>query len=151
MRPLLAEGSLYLKRIYKVQYEDELKVVAYTDSDWAGDLRSRRSTSGAVVKLGEHVAQVKAACQKVVALSSMESEFYAMCRAGTLAVYIENVVKFWEHELLMTVLRADSSSAKALAERRGVVAKQGMSKPACYGFRTKSSQRSWPWRKWPEP
>ena len=43
-----------------------------------------------------------------------------MCRAGTLAVYIENVVKFWEHELLMTVLRADSSSAKALAERRGV-------------------------------
>ena len=110
----------YLKRVYKMQNGEGLKVVVMSDSDWAGDLRTRRSTSGAVVKVGEHTVQVKCSSQKVVALSSMESEYYAMCRAATQGIFIHNIVDFWEMALGIMTLKVDSSSAKALAERRGV-------------------------------
>ena len=49
----------YLKRIFKEQPIKKFNVVALSDSDWAGDLRSRRSTTGAVIKAGEHTILVK--------------------------------------------------------------------------------------------
>ena len=38
---------------YKFQEESE-GIVVYTDSDWAGDIESRKSTSGGVVCRGSH-------------------------------------------------------------------------------------------------
>lgn len=109
----------YMKRVFKMQDPEKLHVNVMTDSDWAGDLRTRRSTSGAVIRIGSHVVQIKCASQKVVALSSMESE-YSMCRGVTEAVFIRSVVDFWGIRPGTMVLRVDSSSAKALAERKGV-------------------------------
>ena len=40
----------YLKRVFHEQPVEDYQVVALSDSDWAGDLRSRRSTTGTVVK-----------------------------------------------------------------------------------------------------
>ena len=110
----------YMKRVYKMQNPETLHVNVMTDSDWAGDLRTRRSTSGAVIRIGAHVVQIKCASQKVVALSSMESEYYSMCRGVTEAMFIRSVVDFWGICPGTMVLRVDSSSAKALAERKGV-------------------------------
>ena len=76
--------------------------------------------SGAVVKLGSHTIQIKAASQKVVALSSMEAEYYGMCRGATQAVFIHHVLEFWQLNPGKMILKVDSSSAKALVERRGV-------------------------------
>lgn len=64
----------YLKRIFREQPIEDFNVVALSDSDWAGDLRTRRSTTGSVLKLGSHTILVKGATQKVVALSSCESD-----------------------------------------------------------------------------
>ena len=85
----------YVKRIFKEQYLEDLGVVAWSDSDWAGDLKTRRSTSGSVIKLGSHAILVKGASQKVVALSSCESEYYAMCRTATLAEFVRGILMFW--------------------------------------------------------
>ena len=110
----------YLKRIFKLQNKKDLRVEAWSDSDWAGDLKTRRSTTGSVVKVGTHTVLVKGASQKVVALSSSESEFYAMCRTSTLAEFVRGILLFWEMPQTVVRLRVDSSSAKAMSERHGV-------------------------------
>ena len=110
----------YMKRVYKEQYLEDASVVAWSDSDWAGDLKTRRSTTGSVVKFGNHTLLVKGSSQKVVALSSSESEYYGMCRTATLAEFVRGIMEFWGVNLKNTRLKVDSSSAKAMAERRGV-------------------------------
>lgn len=110
----------YMKRTFQKQTLENAAVISYSDSDWAGDLKTRRSTSGSVVKWGSHTLLVKGSSQKVVALSSSESEYYAMTRTATLAEFIRGIFDFWGWKTKATKLRVDSSSAKALSERRGV-------------------------------
>ena len=110
----------YMKRIFHKQTLENAAVISYSDSDWAGDLKTRRSTSGSVVKWGSHTLLVKGSSRKVVALSSSESEYYAMTRTATLAEFVRGIFEFWGWKTRSTKLRVDSSSAKALSERRGV-------------------------------
>ena len=49
------------------------KVIAAVDSDWAGCVGTRRSTSGGVMKLGMHTVKTWASTQASVALSSGEA------------------------------------------------------------------------------
>ena len=108
---------------YLALYEqpiEKFNVVALSDSDWAGDLRSRRSTTGAVIKAGEHTILVKGTSQKIVALSSCESEFYGTRRTATHAEFVRGVMAFWGFEARKVKLMVDSSAAKAMSERKGV-------------------------------
>ncbi|CAJ1438211.1 unnamed protein product [Effrenium voratum] len=94
--------------------------MAWSDSDWAGDPVTRRSTTGSVVKNGEHTLMVKGTTQKVVALSSSEAEYYGMCRTATLGEFMRGVAEFWTGAIKPLTLKVDSSAAKAMSERRGV-------------------------------
>ena len=69
--------------IIKFPWQEMVKVVTtYTDSDWAGCVRTARSTSEGIVALGDHVIKTYSRQQKVVALSSAEAELYAMVAAS---------------------------------------------------------------------
>ena len=50
----------------------------HTDSDWGGCTKSRKTTSGAVIMLGQHMIKSYSKQQKVLALSSAEAETYGM-------------------------------------------------------------------------
>ena len=54
------------------------------DSDWGGNVKDRKSTSGGVWMLGKHCIKTWCASQGALALSSAEAEFYAMVEAVTL-------------------------------------------------------------------
>ena len=122
----------YLKRVLCEQKEYDLEIRAWSDSDWAGCTSTRRSTTGSVVKLGNHTIQVKAATQKVVALSSAGSEYYGMCRTTTLAEFLNNVRKSWREVNKPVRLKVDSSAAKAMRERLGVG--RAMCRPDSCGY-----------------
>lgn len=49
-------------------------IIVFTDSDWAGCLETRRSTSGGVVRHGEHTISWWCKFQSGVALPSCEAE-----------------------------------------------------------------------------
>ena len=49
----------------------------FADSDWAGDGVGGKSTSGGVVRWGEHVLKTWSSTQTTIALSSGEAELYA--------------------------------------------------------------------------
>jgi len=60
----------------------------YTDSDWEGDLDTRRSTSGYIFTLAGGAISWKSKKQESVALSSMEAEYISACEAVKEAVWL---------------------------------------------------------------
>ena len=95
------------------------RVTAFTDSDWAGCVRTARSTSGGIVMIGAHTIKSYSRQQKVVALSSAEAELYAMVAASaeSLAVigYAQDLGVEFEGEVF-----TDSSAALGIAHRAGI-------------------------------
>eukprot|EP00973_Karenia_brevis_P087564 12140734-Karenia_brevis.AAC.1 len=56
-------------------------ITIYTDANWAGDQASRKSTSGGVTRIGQHLIKSWSKTQALIALSSAESEMYACIKA----------------------------------------------------------------------
>ncbi len=56
---------------------DDLKVFAYFDANWAGDLDSRRSTTGYVVYAAGGPISWQPKLQSTIAVSTMEAEYMA--------------------------------------------------------------------------
>jgi hypothetical protein len=94
-------------------------VTAFTDSDWAGCVRTARSTSGGIVMIGAHAIKSCSRQQKVVALSSAEAELYAM-----VAVSAESLAIIGYAQDLGMVLGGevftDSSAALGITHRAGI-------------------------------
>ena len=65
-----------------------LTLVGYSDSDWGGDVETRKSTSGYVFTLGGAAISWTSKKQSTVALSSTEAEYMALCAAIQEAVYL---------------------------------------------------------------
>jgi hypothetical protein len=72
-------GYLKKTKSYKliIDGNSELKVTAYSDSDWAGDRSDRKSTSGYLIKLGNSLISWHSKKQSSVSLSTMEAEYIA--------------------------------------------------------------------------
>jgi hypothetical protein len=68
------------------RYTDHLEVVGYSDSDFAGCVDSRKSTSGYIFLLAEGAISWRSAKQTIVATSTMEAEFIACYEATTQAL-----------------------------------------------------------------
>ena len=65
----------------------------YTDSDWAGDRRTRRSVSGISILMNGASIIYKTVLQRTIALSSTEAEFYALADAGKATLYMRSVLR----------------------------------------------------------
>ena len=89
------------------------------DADWATNGEDRRSVSGCVVLLCGMAVHTHSRTQNAVALSSCESELYALAGGGAELIF----VKTWLEEQGLHVSRAtvwsDSSSAICVAYKRG--------------------------------
>lgn len=68
--------------------EKELKLVGYSDSDWAGDHADRKSTSGFVFMLNGGPISYASKKQAVVALPSTEAEYVALSLAAREATWL---------------------------------------------------------------
>ena len=93
----------------------------FTDSDWAGCRRTRRSTSGGAICLGDHCLRTWSSTQTPIALSSAEAEYYSMVEGATKALGLKAMLA----ELGLRIedpvrLRSDSAAATAFAARRGL-------------------------------
>ncbi|KAI3739249.1 hypothetical protein L2E82_29648 [Cichorium intybus] len=69
-----------------------LEIQAYTDADWAGDKRNRRSTSGYFTLVGGNLVTWRSKKQKVVALSSAEAEFRGIARGLAEILWIKKLL-----------------------------------------------------------
>ena len=91
----------------------------YSDSDWAGCLRTRRSTTGGALMRGAHVLKTWATTQPTIALSSAEAELIAAVRGAAEGLSALTICADFGHECRLRV-HLDSSAAIGVTKRRGV-------------------------------
>ena len=91
----------------------------YTDSDWAGCTKSRRSTSGAVLMIGHHCIKSSSKQQKVLALSSAEAETYGMVNCSAELLGLQACAEDLGLSYKANVY-ADASAALGIVMRRGI-------------------------------
>ena len=93
----------------------------WVDADFAGDLVSRRSSSGLVILFGKHCLKTSSSVQEPIGLSSGESEFYACVEGGAALLGMRSLMLDWGVCPKLTLkIRTDSSAAKGFATRRGL-------------------------------
>ena len=95
---------------------DDEKLVAYVDSDYAGDTDTRRSTTGYIVYFCGAMIAWKSKQQGGVTLSSTEAEYYAISEVATELLFIKQIVEFLDVNLkLPMTARIDNNGAIYLA------------------------------------
>ena len=94
------------------------KMDTYVDSDWAGCLGTRKSTSGGFAVLGEHLIKSWSSTQSTIALSSGEAEFYAIVEGASRSLGIKALMDDMGMEVEV-VLKSDSSAGRAISLRKG--------------------------------
>ena len=96
---------------------DDLKVYAYSDADWAGDLDSRRSTTGYVVYAAGGPIAWQSKLQTTIAVSTMEAEYMAAFGAIQELIWTKGVMSELDFDYVgPMILHMDSQSAMALAK-----------------------------------
>ncbi|RVW17554.1 Retrovirus-related Pol polyprotein from transposon RE1 [Vitis vinifera] len=91
-----------------------LKVVGYTNADWAGNITNRKSTTGYFTFVGGNLVTWRSKKQKVVALSSAEAEFQGMVK--------EICELIWLKKLLAEIGVAPSSEMNLFCDNTAAIA-----------------------------
>ena len=91
----------------------------FTDTDHAGCLRSRKSTSGGFVMHGQHILKSWSSTQAIIALSSGEAEYYGLVKGASEGLGLQSVLREGGHPLRL-LLHTDSTAARGIAGRLGL-------------------------------
>ena len=92
---------------------------AFHDSDHAGCIRTRHSTTCVALCHGSHMLKFISATQTPIALSPAESEWYAKVRAASVVIGATSMGRDLGRDLAAHLM-GDSTSADGIGNRRGV-------------------------------
>lgn len=108
------KGTTHLGLAYMKGYQ-EVDIFGYSDSDLAGDLDGRRSTSGIAFYLNESLVSWSSQKQKTVVLSSCDTEFMAATAAACQVLWLRSLLgELIGSKPKPVTLFVDNKSAKAL-------------------------------------
>jgi len=105
---------------YDVTEEALTRPTAFVDSDWAGDQKTRRSTSGVVVMVGSAIVTTSSRTQTTVALSSAEAELLAMTSGVVDLLFLRNLLREIGIVGVTVTMHSDSQAALDALHRGGV-------------------------------
>ncbi len=107
------------RMVYKYSFQSAGCVEVYTDTDWAGCPRTRKSTSGGALMIGSHLIKSWSSTQSSVALSSGEAEFNGVVRGAGIGLGYRSMLQDFGHDLPVRVW-TDSSAAIGICGRQGL-------------------------------
>jgi len=109
------KGTVELGIYYKKR--ENAKIVAYSDSDFAGDIDDRRSTSGFVFLFGSGAVSWSSKKQPVVTLSTTEAEYIVAASCACQCIWIKRVLeKLSIEEQKNTLIPCDNNSTIQLSK-----------------------------------
>jgi hypothetical protein len=104
----------------KFGYQSVVKEVAiWTDTDFAGCKKTRKSTSGGVAMFGNHMIKSWCSTQSIVSLSSGEAEYYGIVKGGSIGIGLRSMLEDFGVEVSIRI-NTDASAAKGIANRKGL-------------------------------
>lgn len=77
----------------RLEYNSDAGLIGFSDADWAGDVMTRRSTTGFAFLYAGGAISWGSRLQHCVTLSSMESEYVALGEATQEAVWLRRLLK----------------------------------------------------------
>eukprot|EP00253_Pinus_taeda_P008164 PITA_08164 len=108
------KGTKMFGILYNVSKHSDL--VGYTDSDCAGSIDDRKSTSSYVFHMGSGAISWASKKQSIVALSTAEAEYVAATATACQAVWMRRMLRsLGQEQAKATVIFCDNSSAIALS------------------------------------
>jgi hypothetical protein len=108
-------GTLNMGLFYCREKGEKPLLTGFSDSDHAGDVDERKSTSGIIFFLGRAAISWQSVKQKVVANSSCEAEYIAAATAACQAIWLVRVLAdIMGTEVQKPTLRIDNKSAISL-------------------------------------
>ena len=109
------KGTLNYGLVYR--HSDTFCLYGYSDADYAGCQETRKSTSGHVFRLGGCTVSWRSKKQSIIAQSSTESEYVALCSAAQEAVWLRRLLSgIGFHQDAPTLLYEDNQSAILLSK-----------------------------------
>ena len=106
--------------VQKFPYQTSVPcVTVWADTDHAGCVRTRKSTSGGVILLGRSTIHTYSKGQAVIALSSGEAEYYGLVSGVSQAMGMVSMALDWGIRLRAHVWM-DATAGIAIGSRRGL-------------------------------
>ena len=95
--------------------------IGYSDSDWAGDRKTGKSTSGGIIMVGSHLIKSWSRTQDSVTLSSAEAELVALSKLAMEMLGVRSMASEWRmmDGCAASKLFVDASAALSIAKRHG--------------------------------
>ncbi|XP_045831624.1 secreted RxLR effector protein 161-like [Trifolium pratense] len=87
LKGTLTDGIMYN------HFTEEMELVGWSDSDYAGDLDDRKSTSGYVFMLGSGAISWSSKKQPIVTLYTTEAEYVAASHCACQCIWLKSVLK----------------------------------------------------------
>lgn len=78
---------------YKICYDGKGEIIGYTDSDYAGDIKDRKSTSGNIILMGNNPICWASKKQSIVATSTAEAEYVSTSECIKKILWIRNILQ----------------------------------------------------------
>jgi hypothetical protein len=95
----------------------DLSLTGYSDSDWAADVDTRRSTTGYIFMLAGGPISWKSKSQPTVALSSTEAEYMALTASAQEAISLKALcADFSIHSEAPVLIYGDNQGSLAMAQ-----------------------------------
>ena len=106
--------------VYHYKFQEDVKMITtFSDANWASDKIDRKSTSGGLILHGSHYIKSWSKTQSLVALSSAESELYAIVKASSEALGLRSILQDMGKEFANVIL-SDASAALGIIQRQGL-------------------------------
>ena len=105
--------------VFDFAFQSAEGLECYTDTDWTGCARTRKSTSGGCLMSGQHLIKARSATQASIALSLGEAEYHGVVRGTGIALGIKALYGDIGLDLPIRVW-TDSSAALGISGRRGI-------------------------------
>ena len=109
------KGSSYTCLCFKGA---SLKLQGYVDTDFTGDIDSRKSTTGFVFTLSDTTISWASNLQKIVTLSTSEAKYVDATEAGNEMIWLHGFLDELGKKQEMGILHSDSQSAIFLPKIR---------------------------------
>ena len=103
--------------VFKRQ-KDVHAIHSFGDSDFAGEVESRKSTSGGPSCIGDHTVKSWSSTQSIIALSAGEAELYAINRCAAVALGLQSLMNDLGVSLDIKLF-TDATTGKSIASRKG--------------------------------
>jgi hypothetical protein len=97
--------------------DHDFRLSGYTNSDWAGSVSDRKSTSGCCFSLGLAMISWQSRKQSSISLSMAKAEYIVACSASCEAIWLRKLLtSLFNLEMEATVILCDNQSCIKMAE-----------------------------------